>query len=131
MKDTYFQKQRFPIEAFPALIRDAIQEVESNIQAPRALIASSALGAMSLVCQENVNVLRPNMTDPTPISLFLLTIAESGERKTSADKLFTRVIFDYEREQENIYQQKKMEYDAAMYLWNARKKAIHASIKKM
>lgn len=131
MKDAYIRKQKFPIEAFPALIRDAIQEVESNIQAPIALIASSALGAMSLVCQEYVNVLRPNMTDPTPISLFLLVIAESGERKTSADKLFTRVIFDYEREQENIYQQKKMEYDAAMYLWNASKKAIHASIKKM
>ena len=61
-------------------------------------MASSALGALSLTGQAYVDVKRAEgLTGPT--SLFLLTIADSGERKSTCDKFFTEPIRNYERQQ--------------------------------
>jgi len=128
MKDYY--RRDFPFDAFPALIRDALHEMEMNFQAPRALIGSSALGAISLACQSVVDVLRPNMLEASPVSLFLITVADSGERKSSVDKQFMRPIFEFERAQEQRYQLKNSDYEAVWQVWSARHKAILAAIKK-
>ncbi|MDA3876378.1 MAG: DUF3987 domain-containing protein, partial [Halothiobacillus sp.] len=85
----------FPVHSLPPLLRDAVIEVQKNSQAPSALVVASALSAISLACQGAVNVLRPgDLLSPT--SLYLLTIAESGERKTSVDAYFTKPIRDFE-----------------------------------
>lgn len=62
-------KNTFPIDALPNIIKDAINEVHKNTQAPIPLIAVSALGVMSLACQNQINVLRYN-NDSMPVSLF-------------------------------------------------------------
>lgn len=85
----------FPVHALPELVRNAVNEVNRNIQAPMALIASSALSAISLSCQHAVDVLRPNGL-VTPVSLALMVIAESGERKTTVDRIFTKAIQEYQ-----------------------------------
>ncbi len=72
----------FPLSSLPPLIRDAVIEAQQITQAPLGLVAASALGAVSLVCQNLIDVCRLN-TLRGPVSLFFLTLAESGERKTA------------------------------------------------
>lgn len=58
-------------------------------------MAASATGAVSLVCQNLIDVCRLN-TLQGPVSLFLLTLAESGERKTAVDKLLMEPLYQQE-----------------------------------
>lgn len=119
----------FPVNALPKIIRDAVLEVQANVKAPLALVASSALGAVSLACQNSIEVCR--MSDlKSPCSLFLLTIAESGERKTSVDALFTKPIRSFEEEQAEKHQQAMITYEAERLAWAAVQKGILSVIKK-
>src|SRR5262249_42390785 len=77
--------QPCPVEALPPTVREAVEEACSVIQAPVPLIAGCALSAMSTVIQALVDVERMNgLTGP--VSLYLLTLAMSGDRKSTADK---------------------------------------------
>jgi hypothetical protein len=79
--------RKFPIEALPPKIRAAVEAAKALTQAPEALIVSSALAAVSLAVQAKYDV-RRNSHLVSPCSLYFLTIAESGERKTTVDRLF-------------------------------------------
>ncbi|HFD2754898.1 DUF3987 domain-containing protein, partial [Escherichia coli] len=46
----------FPLSSLPPLIRDAVIEAQQITQAPLGLVAASALGAVSLVCQNLIDV---------------------------------------------------------------------------
>ncbi len=59
----------FPLSALPPLIRDAVIEAQQITQAPLGLVAASAPGAVSLVCQNLIDVCRLN-TLRGPVSLF-------------------------------------------------------------
>lgn len=119
----------FPIELLPPLTKNAIQEVYANIQAPLPLIFSSAMGAVSLACQSVLDVRRPNGLE-SPCSLFLLVIAESGERKSTVDKYFKKPIYDFEHEQMLNHQRAQLKYEAEHLGWEAEKMAILSAIKK-
>jgi putative DNA primase/helicase len=81
----------FPIEALPQRVQAAVAEVQQYVKAPLPLVVSSALSAISVTSQAAVNVRRDKEL-VGPASLFMLTIAESGERKSQVDKMFTREI---------------------------------------
>ena len=72
----------------PALLRDAVLEAQSFVQAPLALAACSAL---SLAAQGLVNVRRDHHL-VGPVSLYLLAVADSGERKTTCDTIFSGAL---------------------------------------
>ena len=85
----------FPIEALPRRVLAAVTEVQHYVKAPLPLVVSSALSAISVSSQALVNVQRDRELIG-PASLFMLTIAESGERKSQVDKMFTREIQRYQ-----------------------------------
>ncbi|MBA5605387.1 DUF3987 domain-containing protein [Duganella sp. FT3S] len=124
-----FQIRRFPIEHIPESIKNPILETYANIQAPIPLVFASALGAISLACQRSINVQRPNGLI-SPCSLYLLTIAESGERKSTVDKIFRKPITEFERKRTAIFSSQIIHYEAMLSAWNVEKKAILSSIKK-
>ena len=92
------ERKEYPIEVLPSAIRDAVQEVQSFVQAPAPMIATSALGALSLCVQGLADIRRAD-TLTGPSSLFTLTIADSGERKSTVDNYFTKAVRDYQDEQ--------------------------------
>ncbi|HMY91187.1 MAG TPA: DUF3987 domain-containing protein, partial [Nitrosomonas sp.] len=73
------QSEPYPIDALPDVIRRAVEEVGAFVKAPTVLVASSALGSLSLACQAHVDAKRAEKLQG-PTGLFLLTIADSGER---------------------------------------------------
>lgn len=87
----------YPLDALPGGIGAAVREVVGFVQCPPALAACSALSALSLAAQAVADVQRSEgLTGP--ISLYVLAVAESGERKSSCDKYFTSTIQAWQRE---------------------------------
>ena len=119
----------YPSDALPDVVRGAVEEVQVFTQAPLPLVASSALGVLSLTGQAYVDVKRAEgLTGPT--SLFLLTIADSGERKSTCDKFFTEPIRYYERQQTEAAQPACADYRAALAAWESSQTGIKDGIKQ-
>lgn len=92
------QADPYPLEALPGTIGAAVREVVDFVQCPVALGACSALAVVSTVAQGLVDVRRADKLDG-PTSLFLLAIADSGERKTTVDGFFSKPVAQWEAEQ--------------------------------
>ena len=86
----------YPIDSLPDPIRHAVEEVQAFVQAPIEMVAASALTALSIAGQQVADVRRAN-TLCGPLSLFFLSVAESGERKSTIDGYFVNAIREYER----------------------------------
>lgn len=119
----------YPLEVLPPLIRDAIKEVEQFTQAPTALIAASALSAVSATVQGLASVER-GAGLRGPASLFFLTLAVSGERKSSADKYFTRAIHEWETQQAEAAKPALAAYRAAVTEWQCTEEGYKQAIKQ-
>ena len=65
-----------------------------------------------------------------PISLFLLAIADSGERKTTCDGFFTQAIRQHEIEQAEAAKPLMEDFDASLAAWEAKRDGLLAAIKQ-
>jgi len=81
----------YPMDAMPPIMRDAVCTYQQYGQQPISLVACAALAAASLTTQGLVNIARDSHLIG-PLSLNIAVIAESGERKTSADRRMARAI---------------------------------------
>ena len=92
----------FPIDALPSVMKNAVTEAVNFNQCPIPIAVSVALGSLSAAAQSHYDVSRDE-NQVSPISLSLITIAESGERKTSTDKPFARCFHEWEINQRKDY----------------------------
>lgn len=92
-------QESFPIGVFPELIRRAVVDVDAVLGGGVELGAAAALGVVSVVCQEFINVQRPKL-EPSSCSLFLVTIAGTGAGKSEIQRRFMRSLETFEREEE-------------------------------
>jgi len=122
------EPQPYPADALPDGIGAAVREVAAFVQAPFALVASSALGALSLAAQARADVKRADRLQG-PAGLFMLTIADSGERKTTCDGLFTSAIRDFEAEQAELAKPALKKHAADLAAWHAEREGILSAIK--
>jgi putative DNA primase/helicase len=112
----------------PALLRDAALEAHSFVQAPLALAACSARSALSLAAQGLVNVRRDHHL-VGPVSLYLLAVAESGERKTTCDTIFSCALRQWERDRMIAMAPDLAAHEAAVAAFEAKKAGILDAIK--
>ncbi len=120
----------YPLDALPDTIRAAVDEVVGFVKAPLPLVASSALAALSLSIQAHVDVKRAEKLHG-PVGLFLLTIADSGERKSTCDGFFTKAIRDYEEEQAEALKPDLKTYKADIESWEAKRSGIKDKIRQL
>lgn len=119
----------YPIEVLPPLLRDAVVEVQAFNQAPVAMVASSALGALSLAVQGHVDVERAEGLSG-PVGLYVLVIAESSERKSSTDAKFTAPIRAWEEAERKRLDAEITAYTADSAIWQESYDGCRASIKR-
>jgi putative DNA primase/helicase len=120
--------EEYPLEALPDTIREAVEEVAAFVKAPLPLVTSSALGALSLALQAHCDIKRAErLTGPT--GLFMLSIADSGERKTTCDSFFTSAIRQYDAEQAELASPLLKDYAAELAAWNAEREGLLSAIK--
>lgn len=122
------EPEPYPIDALPDTIRNAVEEVAGFVKAPLPLVAGSALAALSLACQAHVDVKRAEKLHG-PSGLFLLTIADSGERKSTCDGFFTGAIREYENAQAAAAAPLIEAHKAAAAAWKAEFEGILSAIK--
>lgn len=115
--------QPYPIDALPEIIRDAVMEVAEFVKAPLPLVATSAIAAVSLAVQAHVDVQRAQRLSG-PTGLFLLTIADSGERKSTCDGFFTRPIREFEAAQAELGKALLRDHRADAEAWETKRAGI-------
>lgn len=119
----------FPVDALPERLRQALIEAAANVQAPIPMLASAMLAAASSATQGLANVKRPNGL-VSPISLLFITIAESGERKTACDEVFTRAIREFETRELEAEDGSEASFQAELFVWKQKGSILKASITK-
>ena len=124
------EAQPYPLDALPELVRSAVEEVLGFVKAPIPLVACSALASLSLAIQAYTDIERANKLSG-PTGLFLLTIADSGERKSTCDAFFMKAIQDYDASQIKKMQPELRDYVAKMTVWSAKHDGMKSKIKEM
>lgn len=124
------EAESYPVDALPDSIRAAVEEVGGFVKAPVPLVASSAIAALSLAIQAHYDVERASKLH-SPVSTFTLVIAESGERKSTCDGFFTKVIRDYESAQVEAAKPFVKDYNAAIESWEAKRSGIKDKIRQL
>lgn len=111
----------FPMEALGPL-EGVVREVIRIVQAPEALVAASFLAAAAYAAQGVADVEVDGRKHP--LSLYLLTIAESGERKTAVDLVATHPIREWQKTLQGKLREARVAYQAELDTWEAQRKAI-------
>ena len=75
----------YPVDRMGPLA-DATKAIIEAIQAPAGICANSVLAAATLATQAHADVCLPGTDRPRPVTAYFLSIAQSGDRKTTADR---------------------------------------------
>lgn len=118
----------YPIDLLPPIIRNAVEEYQAYGQQPVSIVACSALANVSLVCQGLADIARDEKLI-SPLSLYFVVVADSGERKTAADKIFTDWVKHWEQVTRDNLQNDVKNSKAAHDMWQAQREGILAAIK--
>lgn len=95
LKHVLNDESPYPFDALPSLLQSIVGAYQSYGQQPLPLVAGGALANLSLACQALANVARDEYL-VSPVSLYFLVIASSGERKSAADNVFSKAIRSWE-----------------------------------
>ena len=93
----------YPVAALGVILGEAAQALHETIKAPLAMCCQSVLAAASLAAQPHFDVLLP-WGKLRPLSLFLLTVGQSGERKSGVDDVVLGAAKKQERDDLESYQ---------------------------
>ncbi|MCU0973196.1 MAG: DUF3987 domain-containing protein [Burkholderiales bacterium] len=119
----------YPLDALPGTIGAAVREVAEFVQCPVALAACSALSALSVAVQGLANVRRgPDLEGP--IGVYLMAVADSGERKSEADRRFAEPLKQWETEQAQLIEPDLAQYRTDLAAWEAEREATIGAIKR-
>ena len=117
----------YPVNALGPL-RAAVEAVQGITQAPIAIPAQSALSVASLAVQGFADV--ETLGGPRALSIYALTIARSGERKSACDAPLMAALRDHEREQATVQREALESWRNAQALWKGERDRILLDAKK-
>lgn len=103
--------QPYPVQALGGILGPAVERMAEVIGVPQALAAQSVLAASALATQGHAGLQLDGRN--YPLSLYLITVAASGDRKTAADRSALLPARQWEREQWQRYREQLARYRAA------------------
>lgn len=115
----------YPIDALGSMLGPAARAIAELVQVPEALAGNSVLAAAGLAAQAHANV--QTLGGARPVSLYMLTVAESGERKTTADQIVKRVVEQRAARLQISYGEDLRHYEANMEAHKARVRNVKDS----
>jgi hypothetical protein len=117
----------YPVAALGPL-RAAVEAVQGMTLAPVAIPAQSALAVASLAVMAHADV--QTLGGIRPVALYALTIAQSGQRKSSCDAPLMAALRTYEREQAEAQRGAAESWRNAHALWKVARESILNDAKK-
>ena len=119
------QASAYPVDALGSILAPATKAIVDRIRCPDALAAQSVLAAASLAVQAHADVEIPATGHVKPASLFIVSVAASGERKSAADGEALWPVRKREKALRETYAAEVPEYLKLKAAWDAaRKKAL-------
>ena len=129
LQGQHLSAENYPVEVLPDIIREAVLEYQSFGQQPMPMVAQAALSAASAACQGLADVRRDDVL-VGPISLSMMAIAESGERKSSCDTVFLKPIREVTDRKRVAALEKERWYTEDLAVWEAQRKRLHSEAAK-
>jgi len=117
----------YPVEALGPLA-PAVLAVQGATQAPVAIPAASALAVASLAVQGFADV--ETLGGARPLSIYALTVAASGERKSSCDAPLMAALRTFEKEQARAQRADFQAWQNKHALWKGEKDRILVEARK-
>lgn len=112
----------FPVDAMGALAKPAAA-IARKVQAPESMAANAVLATAALAAQGHADVELPGQ-GTRPLSLFFITIAESGDRKSGVDREALAAVKEVERDLDREKDEADLIYGAELEAWNAARRNI-------
>lgn len=106
---------QFPVDALGPL-KNAALAIRSKTQAPIEICAQSVLAVATLAVQAHIDVELPGGGTKPVVNMFV-SIAESGERKTSVDKTALAPVRDMESQWNRDHKLATADYDNRLVAW--------------
>ena len=119
----------YPLDALPRTLKNAVTEGVTIIKCPTAMAASSALATLATACQGIANIQPHNGLKPSPLSLFFMQIAKSGERKSSIDGLFTECIKTWSLQKQDELKTDYLKAESLYKAWSCEVDGVTNAIK--
>jgi putative DNA primase/helicase len=110
--------ESYPVSALGDVLGDALQELAQTVQAPISLIANSLLAAAGLIAQPYANVRLLHGAE-VPVSLFALTVGDSGERKSAIDAYVLAPVRAYQKKLSEQCNTDKISYEIERQAYEA------------
>lgn len=112
-----------------SLLESAVIEASESLQVSKEMAFNSALGAMSTACQGRIQVQQPT-GNIVNTNLMLLTIAESGERKTTVEKQFFKSIREVQARDAENAKRERILYEQNHEIWLTQMSALTSELKQ-
>ncbi len=103
----------FPFHALGPVLGNAARAIAEDVQAPDSLAGGSVLAAASLAVQALANVVLPHGLR-APLSVFVITGAGSGDRKSAVDAVACREIEDVRKQEARDSSKAMQAYESEM-----------------
>jgi len=120
LHNSEFKSQEpYPIECLGKILGNASRSLVRGLNISNSMAANSILAAASSCAQSKINVSLKHLTFPS--SLFFITSAISGDRKSGAYNLAMKPILDFERRLSAEFKTKKQQlkdsdYESEIYI---------------
>ena len=125
-------RREYPVHALGPIMRPFVKAMVNLVEVSPPLAAQSVLGAAALVAQQYVDIVEPfGVGGRMPCSLFLLTSAASGERKSSALSMAMSPISEWGDELAREYQDKITSYNRSKAAYEKLVSKVHSKGKNM
>lgn len=122
-------REGWPYFSEQSLIEAAVAEAARELQVSREMALMCALGAIATTYQRFVDVQMPT-GHRVPTSLMLLTIADSGERKTTTQNNFFEAISELNDSAHRISEAALLQYRVDHQLWSTQKRHLERMYSK-
>lgn len=103
----------FPFHALGPVLGAAARAIAQDVQAPDSLAGGSVLAAASLAVQPLANAMMPH-GQRAPLSVFVLTGAGSGDRKSAVDAVACKEIEEVRKNQARAHAKEMAQYEAEL-----------------
>lgn len=120
----------YPREAFYVVVKDAMEEVWKNTQAPDALVAMEFLACMSAAAQGLYDVRLPT-GQCRPVSLYSVVMADSGERKTGVSNCVGAPLIAHDLANMARYEADMQEYAQQKSVWESIEVGLRRKLTKL
>lgn len=115
----------FPLDALGPVLSRGAGGIARKVGVPDALAGQSVLAAASLAAQAHADVQLP-FGQCRPLSLYCVTVAGSGDRKSSADNEALWPLRKRERALREKFDADVEDWQASSAAWHAKRKRIEA-----